>query len=126
MNRRMILKWIFSGMIFFALSVSALSANDAVSRMRERLPQIDALKSAGMVGENNEGMLSARTVLNANQTALIEAENADRAEIYAVVARRSGQSVKEVGQQRAVRIAQQALPGVLLQDADGNWFTKPK
>ena len=92
--------------------------------MKDRLPRIDQLKAAGVIGEGNDGMIAARTALTDVQEGLVEAENADRKELYSLVARRSGQSLKEVGKQRAVRIAQQALAGVWLENAKGDWIKK--
>lgn len=104
--------------------VSFAAAQDAVSRMRDRLPEIDALKAAGVIGETFEGYVAARTEVTEGQKALIEAENADRRELYELVAKRSGQSVEEVGKQRAVRIAQQSKAGIWLRGRRGDWTQK--
>lgn len=111
-------------LLVFVSLASLAGAQDAVSRMRDRLPEIDALKAAGVIGETFEGMVAARTQVTEGQRALIEAENADRRELYELVARRSGQSVEEVGQQRAVRIAQQSRPGIWLRNRRGDWTQK--
>jgi uncharacterized protein len=124
MTRRSLIRWWFYLCAALMLGAGSLSAQDAAQRIRDRLPEIDALKAAGVLGENNRGLVEARTRVNEGQEALIEAENADRRELYQLVARRSGQTVEEVGQQRAVRIAQQALPGVWLQNKRGDWFQK--
>ena len=124
MTRRNLLKWLLSGMAFLFLGLTAASGSDALARMKDRLPRIDQLKAAGVIGEGNDGMIAARTALTDVQEGLVEAENADRKELYSLVARRSGQSLKEVGKQRAVRIAQQALAGVWLENAKGDWIKK--
>ncbi|MDP0500999.1 MAG: YdbL family protein [Verrucomicrobiota bacterium JB022] len=124
MERRNFFRWLgFVLLGLFALGTTAF-AQDAAARVRDRLPQVDALKAQGAVGETNRGYLEARSSLNEQQTQLVEAENADRRELYSLVARRTGQSVAEVGQQRAIRIAEISRPGVWLQDADGDWYRK--
>lgn len=110
--------------IFGLFMVNPLAAQDAAARVKERLPQIDALKAQGSIGETNRGYLEARVSLTSAQQQLVSAENADRRELYVLVARRTGQSADEVGQQRALRIAELTRPGLWLQDADGQWYRK--
>jgi uncharacterized protein YdbL (DUF1318 family) len=110
---------------FLTNSLLADPVQDAAGRMKERLVQIDQLKASGEIGETASGYLAARTGLEASQAALLEAENADRRLIYSSIAQRTGQSVEEVGIQRAVRIAGQARSGVWLQKPDGQWIQKP-
>ncbi|KAF0094012.1 MAG: hypothetical protein E1N59_2270 [Puniceicoccaceae bacterium 5H] len=124
MVRRNFIRWMFMFVLgFFAWST--VSAQDAAARIKDRLPQVDALKAQGLVGENNRGYLEPRGNLNGDQKQLVEAENADRRQLYAIVAQRTGQSVTEVGQQRAIRLAELSRSGVWLQDADGKWYRKP-
>lgn len=101
------------------------SAAEAADRIKERLPMIDTMKAAGEVGENAKGFLEARKPVGPRQTAVIEAENADRGIIYDSVARKTGQSPQEVGQQRAIRITELARAGVWLQKPSGEWYQKP-
>ncbi|NDV61036.1 YdbL family protein [Puniceicoccales bacterium CK1056] len=123
----------FSSRLFFLiilLSILAgpLSAGDfeeAKVRMKERLVQIDQMKSEGKVGENSNGYLSIRTTLGPRQTSLVEGENADRRVIYQSIAQSTGQSIEEVGRQRAIRIIKLARPGVWLLKPDGEWIRKP-
>lgn len=98
---------------------------DATQRMKDRLPQLDALKEEGSIGEAATGYLAVRTELSKRLTDLVTAENADRKTVYAAVAERTGQSLEEVGQQRALRIIDIAASGVWVQDARGAWVQKP-
>lgn len=124
MKRRAFLSWV-TALVVLLVTASALpAANTAAARIRERLPEIDALKAAGVVGENNVGLVEARTPVSAPQQALIDAENADRLELYKIVARNAGETVEKIGQQRAVRIAELSLPGVWLQNSKGDWYRK--
>lgn len=107
-----------------ASTLNAESPQEAAERIKERLPQIDAMKAAGEVGETANGFLAELKPLGPRQSSLVKAENADRRIIYASVAARTGQEVNSVGQQRAIRIAELAKPGVWLQRPDGEWYQK--
>ncbi len=93
-------------------------------RMQERLPAIDALKSDGRIGENNQGYLAVRGSLSADENSILAAENADRAEVYAAIARRTNTDADQVGRERARQIAERAAPGSWLQDEGGRWYRK--
>ena len=98
-------------------------ADDIKARMLARLPQIEALKADGVIGEDKNGFLQFRKAAGDKQ-ALINAENADRGEIYKAIAAKQGVSVEVVGQRRALQIAEVAKPGEWLQKADGTWYQK--
>lgn len=106
-------------------SVHADSASDATQRIKERLAQVDAMKAAAQIGEDAKGFLSPRMELSPRQSHVVEAENADRLILYKAVAGKTGQTPSDVGQQRALQIAERATSGVWLQKADGSWYQKP-
>lgn len=106
------------------MAEGASDVRSAMERMKERLPVVDSLKEAGAVGETAAGYLEARTELLPRQRTVLEAENEDREVVYGAVARQTGQTIGEVGRQRALRIAEQAAPGVWLQRPSGEWFRK--
>jgi uncharacterized protein YdbL (DUF1318 family) len=108
-----------------ASTLHAESPQEAAQRIKERLPQVDAMKAAGEVGEDANGLLAELKPLGPRQSSLVTAENADRRVIYESVAARTGQDVLAVGQQRAIRIAELAKSGVWLQRPDGEWYRKP-
>lgn len=91
-------------------------------RMEDRIARIDRLKLAGTVGENNQGFLEARET--GADLALVTAENADRAAVYALLAVQVGASPADVGRARARKIAEMSPAGVWLQRDDGSWFRK--
>jgi uncharacterized protein len=108
-----------------AATPQVLSMDSGLSdRMRERLPVIDTLKSEGRVGENNLGYLSVRGVLSANENSVVASENADRAQVYKMIAERTQVDAVSVGKARAEQIAQRSASGVWLQDASGRWYRK--
>ena len=119
-NKRLIL-----GMSVFLLGALAVSAfgQDVKSRMLARLPAIDALKAEGVVGENNKGFLELKKQ-KPGSAELIRDENADRAAVYAAIARQQGTTADLVGQRRALQIRDIAKPGHWLQDESGRWYQK--
>jgi uncharacterized protein YdbL (DUF1318 family) len=67
-----------------------------IQQMSARHPQIAALLDSQLVGEQHNGYLAARGSLSAQQQALMDAENADRAELYKMEAAEKGTSVDQV------------------------------
>jgi uncharacterized protein YdbL (DUF1318 family) len=102
---------------------AAAWAGDLKSRMSARLPTINALKSNGVVGENNQGYLTMLKKQN-DKKALVDAENKDRRKAYEMIAKQQGSTAAHVGQRRALQIAQKAKTGTWLQDAKGKWYKK--
>ena len=101
-------------------TIGSAWAQGIKERLRARLPEITALKSKGIVGENNQGYL---TLLKqpAGAKATVAAENHDRRTIYTAIAKKQGTTPELVGQRRALQIAQKANPGTMIQGADGKW-----
>jgi len=113
-------------MVAIALMASVATpalADDIKSRMLKRLPEIQALKDKGVIGEGRYGFLHFRTAAP-DQKALVAAENADRRKVYKQIAAQQGVSVEVVGQHRARQIQQRAKSGEWLQDANGKWYQK--
>ena len=97
-------------------------AQGVKERMAARLTVIDDLKARGVVGENNQGYLEF--VGPQEKADVVAAENADRAVVYAAIAKQTGTRPEVVAQRRALQIAQNSLAGVRLQRPDGTWYTK--
>jgi uncharacterized protein len=123
----------YSSMLRTILMLAALVVTAAVApaqdlgavraRMAERLPQIDSMKAAGAIGEDNQGFVAVREARD-NAGALVSAENADRRVVYDSIAKQTGAPAETVGRQRAQQIAAQSAAGVWLQRPDGNWYRK--
>ena len=118
----------------FAFLIIATAASTALpaqnlqaiqSSMAQRLPQIDQLKAAGALGENNLGYLAVREDKD-NAAEIAAAENADRKTVYQALAAKTGggETVESVGKRRAQMIAKNSKPGVWVQNAQGNWAKK--
>lgn len=93
----------------------------ARARIEQRVGEIDALKQKGVLGENNRGFLEVRS---GDDGGVAAAENADRALVYAALARQTGATAEAVGRARAKRIAANSAPGVWVQAEDGKWSKK--
>ncbi len=109
-----------------AFVTGALHAQDLGTvreRMAERLPQIDALKAQGSLGENNRGLLEVRSPSD-EATAVSRDENRDREVVYATIAKQTGSTPAAVGTARARQIATNSARGVWLQRENGEWYRK--
>jgi uncharacterized protein YdbL (DUF1318 family) len=115
---------LFAAVCLLAVTAFAESAGDIRKRMEQRLPQIDALKSQEVVGENNRGLLEERKSGAATAGAVVAAENSDRLAVYALIAKETGATADSVGQARAKQIAANSHAGVWVQDPSGAWKKK--
>lgn len=107
-----------------ALSVRAEDVGAIKARMSQRVSAIDEMKTRGVVGENNRGLLETREGNGSADAGVIEAENKDREAVYAYLAQQTGSSADQVGRARARQIAQASVAGVWIQDASGTWKKK--
>ena len=91
-------------------------------RMAERIPAINSLKNAGVVGENNRGYLEFRAAKKDEQ--LVQDENNDRGIVYNAIAKKQGAPADLVGKRRAKMIEQNGKSGQWFQKDDGSWYKK--
>lgn len=113
--------------MLFLFALATAHAADLASikeSMKQRLPQIEKMWSAGLIGENNEGYVEARGSLNKEQSELVAAENSDRKMVYTEIAKSTQTTPQQVARQRAAQISRQAAAGLWLQDAEGKWYQK--
>jgi uncharacterized protein len=118
---------IILSLIAAVVGLPAFAQNDETSvktRIMGRVAQVDQLKVAGAVGENNQGFLEQRGALDQAQTAVMTAENTDRGTLYGILGSRLGITPALVGQQRAEQLRNASKPGVWLQAPDGSWYKK--
>ena len=109
----------------FCMSTTAFAegAKELKARMKARLPEINQLKSSGVVGERSDGLLAFVTGVS-KKAALVNGENSDRKKVYAAIAKQQGTTVEVVGKRRALQIFQKAKPGTWLYNAQRSWFKK--
>jgi len=108
-------------LLFWSGLAFAQTGAEIQERMRDRLPQIDAMKREQLVGENNRGFLEARGGLSAEQQQVVREENDDRRRAYAAVAAQTRATPEQVGAVRARQIAARSARGVLIQNEQGEW-----
>ena len=109
-------------MISLCFSTATL-AGGLKERMKARQPAINKLKAAGIVGENNVGLLEFRTG-DKSQSGTVNAENADRQKVYSAIGKQQNVSANFVSKKRAEQIAAKANSGTWVQDAGGSWHKK--
>ena len=94
------------------------------NRIAERLPVINKLKEALVIGEDNKGYLAVKGKISEADKKIVDAENADRKKIYKMLAEKTKVSVEKVQSRRAEQIARKSKKGIWLQKADGIWYKK--
>lgn len=117
-----ILKYIPLMVLLLSCTALAFGAGEK-ERMIQRLPQLKALKSAGVIGEKANGLLGF-VKKSAEDKALVDAENKDRKAVYVEIAKKQGVSASIVAGRRAIQITGQAASGDWLQGTDGKWYQK--
>jgi len=93
------------------------------TQMEKRVPVINELKAKGVVGEDNVGYLQFVGGKREKED-VVQAENQDRRTVYASIAKKEGATIEQVGQRRALQIANKAKKGDWLQDQSGKWHQK--
>jgi len=104
-------------------NLNAGTKDEIIARMKERLPAIEKLKDAGVVGENNLGYLQVRDN-SADTKNAVDTENNDRKQVYAAIAAKNGVAAEVVGKRRAIKIAEKAKKDQWLQNDKGEWYQK--
>ena len=110
-------------MSFLVLCGNNGFAQDIKKRMKERLPVIVDLKSRGVIGENNAGLLEF-IGNNREGAEIVSAENEDRLKVYEAIAKQQDTTVDKVARRRAKQIEEKADPGEWLQNDAGEWYQK--
>jgi uncharacterized protein YdbL (DUF1318 family) len=114
--------------LLIALSALALHGQDmntVRARMNDRLPQVVQMLRNEAVGENNQGLLTVRGNVSEDEAKVVAAENADRTELYSLLAKREGLKPEEVARAQARQLAKLSAKGFWIQDEEGEWSRKP-
>jgi uncharacterized protein YdbL (DUF1318 family) len=99
------------------------SKEELQKRFKERYPKIAELKKDGVVGETSNGYLDFVDKKDPKAADLVDQENADRKELYALIAKEKGVKPEVVATQNAKRNFERAKPGEFLKE-DGKWHKK--
>jgi uncharacterized protein YdbL (DUF1318 family) len=96
-------------------------------RFKQRDGEIRKLKSAGTIGETDDGFValvaSAGDGDGGDASKVVDEENADRRKLYAIIAKEEKTSPEAVGKVNAKRNFDRARPGEYLK-TDGKWKKK--
>jgi uncharacterized protein YdbL (DUF1318 family) len=90
-------------------------------RFKQRYPKIAEFKKQGIVGETYEGYLDFVKDKKSDAKELVDEENADRKELYKLLAEKEGTTAEKVAERNAKRNFEKASAGEYLKDADGKW-----
>ena len=115
---------------------TASTKEELKERFKQRYSTIQKIKDAGKIGEVYTGFIEAlaNSFLDdkvdpdnpESQTIgdLIAAENADRNQLYHILARETGTEAESVGRRNAVREFEKAKPDHYLKPAKSGWVKK--
>ncbi|MBW7897694.1 hypothetical protein B188_25300 [Candidatus Brocadiaceae bacterium B188] len=113
-----VVRAVFAGTLFCAEDINAVKV-----QMEKRLPLIVELKAKGIVGEDRMGYLQFIGGKREKEN-VVQAENLDRRKVYEAISQKEGVAVEQVGQRRALQIANKARKGEWLQDQNEKWYQK--
>lgn len=108
--------------------ISAAETKESLKkRFEARHAKLLGYKTAGKVGETAGGYVMVVKAEYASDTAMnavLEAENADRKALYAILAKEQGQTVAYIGRQNAIFKFKKAGPDEYFRGRDGVWRQK--
>lgn len=113
--------------ISLGMATMAFSATEGElkAKFKQRYPQLQALRQQGKVGETAAGYVEAvKPEFVAATSGLVDPENADRRELYGVLAKQTGTTPDAVATRNAARNFDKARSGEWLKNADGSWRQK--
>jgi uncharacterized protein YdbL (DUF1318 family) len=97
-------------------------------RFKNRLPDVRNAKSAGKIGETTAGVLEAvdakAVESDAKLKKLVEEENADRKELFKIIAEKEKVTEEKVAERAGQRNFERAKSGEYLKDKSGKWTKK--
>jgi uncharacterized protein YdbL (DUF1318 family) len=94
-------------------------------RFKDRLPEMQKLRASGKVGETSTGTAEAVSGgLDSTAQKTLDAENTDRAELYAIIARQQGTTPDKVARIDGQRRIKELRPGEYYKDDQGKWNQK--
>jgi uncharacterized protein len=108
-------------------SARADRESDLQERFKKRLPELREAKAGGKVGETREGVVDfvdAKFREDKKVATLVDEENADRRELYKLIAEKEKTTEAKVAERAAARNYEKARSGEYLKDKDGQWKRK--
>lgn len=120
---------VMSLILALLLAPAALRAADAPDeaalqkRFKARYPQLQQLKTDGVIGETSEGYVEFVDKKDAKAAKVVEAENDDRKALYKLIADKEGITAEVVAKRAAKRNFDRAKAGEWLKEG-GKWKKK--
>jgi uncharacterized protein YdbL (DUF1318 family) len=120
------MKTLLSTALVLLLATAALAASkeELQKRFKDRYPQLKSLKQSGTIGETSEGLVDFVKDKDAKASKLVDAENADRHELYELVAKETNVTPDDVAARNAKRNHDKLQPGEYYRGDDGKWTQK--
>jgi uncharacterized protein YdbL (DUF1318 family) len=116
---------IAAALAFAGVAQAADRTAELQERFKQRFAQVRSLKDAGKIGETSTGLLGEVKAGDAAAAKVIADENADRQELYGLIAKKEGTTPDVVARTNATRNFQRAKKGDWLKADDGQWRQKP-
>lgn len=119
--------WIIAGLLLVLnanVSMAASSMKELQERFKQRLGDIRQLKDQGTIGETFKGYIEFVEEPLDSAAELVKAENADRRELYQLIADQESTTPEKVAARNAKRNFEKAKPGDYLKHEDGQWRRK--
>jgi uncharacterized protein YdbL (DUF1318 family) len=106
-------------------AMAADRKSELQQKFKERYPELQRLRTAGKVGETSVGTVEAVSGgLDASGQKAVDAENADRGELYQLLAKELGTTAEKVAHINGARRIKEMRAGEYYKDDDGNWNKK--
>ena len=122
------LRTLFCLALLVLIPATIFAADQTMESLRERfktrLPQIQKLKSEGVIGETVKGYVDFVKDKPADAVPIVKDENADREALYKLLADKENTTPEKVAERNAKRNFEKAKPGEYLQESDGKWRKK--
>jgi uncharacterized protein YdbL (DUF1318 family) len=109
--------------VLVAASLAA-TKEELKARFAQRYPELRAQKDRGAVGETYKGLVEAVKSGDSAADKLVAEENADREELFKVIASAEGTTPDVVANRLAARNFANAKAGDYLKGPDGTWKKK--
>jgi uncharacterized protein len=101
-------------------------ADELRERFKGRYERLLKAKGDGAIGETTGGMVEAVNGKSLDDALkkLVDEENADRRELYKIIAEKEQTTEQKVAERNAARNFEKARSGEFLKDRDGTWKQK--
>ena len=98
----------------------------ALDNRKSRFEKLSALKTQGVIGENNRGYIEALDATDAQAKTLADQENQDRRLIYQTIEKQNNltNAMDAIEKAFAETQRERANSGEKIQNPDGSWTTK--